>query len=323
MLSMKVVDIQRFGGSDVLNIDEVPLPTPKHHEVLVKVHAAGVNPVDYKIRSGRYPAVREDALPYVLGRDAAGDVIAVGPEVTKFRIGEYVFGMPGIQRGAYAEYVLLKESEAAHVPADLDYISAAAVPLAALTAWQGLFRHGGLRAGQSVLIHGGSGGVGHFAIQFAKARGAQVITTVSAEHTEFARKLGADRIIDYKATRFEEEVEDLDMVFDLIGGETQERSFSCLKRGGVLVSTLNEPSQEKASEFGIRALRYTVEESGEDLSEIGRLIDAGLVKPHISRVFPFDEAREAQDFLERTHPEGKVVLAVDAAEMEAPVTSIP
>jgi NADPH:quinone reductase-like Zn-dependent oxidoreductase len=257
----------------------------------------------------------------VLGRDVAGDVIALGSEVTKFSIGEYVFGMPGIERGGYAEYVILKETEAAHVPAVLDYLSAAAVPLAALTAWQGLFRHGGLRTGQSVLIHGGSGGVGHFAIQFAKARGAHVITTVGPEHVAFASKLGADRVIDYKAQRFEDEVADVDMVFDLIGGETQERSFACVKRGGVLVSTLNEPSQEKAKHHGIRALRYTVEESGEELAEIGRLIEVGLVKPQVSKVFPLDEAAEAQVFIEKSHPEGKVVLAVDGNTGDLPVAS--
>lgn len=322
MLTMKAVEIERFGGPDTLRIDEIPVPKPRGREVLVKVRAAGVNPVDYKIRSGKYPPIKEDSLPYVLGRDVAGDVVALGAEATKFIIGEDIFGMPRIGRGGYAEYVVLDEDEAAHVPAELDYLSAGAVPLAALTAWQGLFRHGGLRAGQSVLIHGGSGGVGHFAIQFAKARGAHVVTTVSATHVDFARELGADRIIDYKARRFEDEVSDVDMVFDLVGGETQDRSFECLKRGGILVSTLNEPSQEKAEMFGVRALRYTVEESGDDLREIARLIDAGLVKPHVSKVFPLAKAAEAQLFVEKNHPEGKVVLAVVEAALDTPVTSL-
>jgi len=240
-------------------------------------------PVDYKIRGGKYPAVKADKLPYVLGRDAAGVVEAVGAGVTNFATGDRVYGMPGIDRGGSAEYVVLKESEAAQAPTALNNVAAAAVPLAGLTAWQGLFRHGGLKEGQRVLIHGGSGGVGHFAIQFAKAKGAYVITTVSTQHAEFVRRLGADQVIDYKRQRFEDEVGDIDVVFDLIAGETQDRSWSVLKKGGVLVSTLAEPSQQKAEALGVHALRYTAEESGAELREIAALINAGQVRPAIYR----------------------------------------
>jgi NADPH:quinone reductase-like Zn-dependent oxidoreductase len=170
--------------------------------------------------------------------------------------------------------------------------------------------HGGLEAGQRVLIHGGSGGVGHFAIQFAKAKGAYVITTVSSSHVDFVRRLGADKVIDYKKERFEAEVGDVDLVFDLIGGETQERSWAILKRGGILISTLNEPSREMAAARGARGKRYTAAESGADLAEIAALIDSGKVKPVIAKTFPLEEAAAAQQFLERQHPAGKVILTV-------------
>jgi NADPH:quinone reductase-like Zn-dependent oxidoreductase len=173
-----------------------------------------------------------------------------------------------------------------------------------------LFRYGGLRAGQSALIHGGSGGVGHFAIQFAKARGARVLTTVSPKNVGFARDLGADVVIDYKTQRFEDHAVDLDLVFDLIDGETRERSWRCLKKGGVLVSTLTEPSQEKASQFGVRALRYTVEADGEELAEIAGLVSSGKVKPRVQETFSLTAAADALAFLEQGHSVGKIVLKV-------------
>ena len=308
--SMKVVRIEGFGGPEVLIEESVDVPTPGPRELLVKNRAAGVNPVDYKIRAGMYPAVRQNQLPYVLGRDVSGTVVQRGAETTRFVEGDAVIAMPRIDRGAYAEYVLVREDEAAPKPNALDAVAAGATPLAALTAWQGLFRQGGLRQGQGVLIHGGTGGVGHFAVQFAKARGAHVATTVSGRNAAFARQLGADQVIDYETQRFEDEVANLDMVFDLIGGETQERSWSVLNKGGVLVSTLAQPSQEKAAQHGVRAMRYTAEESGSDLDEIGALIDSGRVKPTIARTFPLEEAAAAQQFLEKEHPAGKVVLIV-------------
>jgi NADPH:quinone reductase-like Zn-dependent oxidoreductase len=308
--TMKVIRIPEFGGPEVLRLENVPVPAPGAGELLVKVAAAGVNPVDYKIRNGKYPAVKQDKLPFVLGRDVAGTVFACGQSAARFNKGDAVFAMPGLGRGGYAEYALVKVSEAAPMPASLDVIQAGAVPLAALTAWQGLFKHGNLKAGQRVLIHGGSGGVGHFAIQFAKAMGAHVTTTVSAQHREFVRRLGADEVIDYQAQRFEEVVDEVDMVFDLVGGEIQERSWKVLKQGGMLVSTLNEPSQQQAIARGARGLRYTVTESGADLAAIGELIDAGRVKPFVTRTYQFREAAAAERFLEQEHPAGKVVLSV-------------
>jgi NADPH:quinone reductase-like Zn-dependent oxidoreductase len=307
---MKSIRIPKFGGPEVLHWESVAVPTPGEGELLVKVGAAGVNPVDYKIRDGRYPAVKQDKLPFVLGRDVAGTVVECGRSASRFAKGDAVFAMPGIERGGYAEYVVVKVTEAAPKPTSLDVMEAGAVPLAALTAWQGLFKHGNLKAGQRLLIHGGSGGVGHFAIQFGKAKGAHVTTTVSAQHMDFVRRLGADEVIDYQAQRFEEVVHEVDVVFDLVGGEIQDRSWQVLKKGGVLVSTLTEPSKEKAAARGARGLRYTVTESGADLAAIGELIDAGKVKPVITRTYQLKEAAAAQQFLEHAHPAGKVVLSV-------------
>jgi NADPH:quinone reductase-like Zn-dependent oxidoreductase len=309
---LKTIRIHSFGGPEVLTIEKLPIPQPGPDEVVVKVQAASVNPVDYKIRKGAYPAVKADKLPYTMGRDVAGTVDACGPAITKLKEGDAVYAMLGLGRGGYSEYVIVKESEAAAKPQSLDFTAAAAVPLAGLTAWQGLFRHGQLEAGQRVLIHAGAGGVGHFAIQFAKAMGAHVITTVSARHTDFVRGLGADEVIDYETQRFEDIVRDVDMVLDLIGGETQDRSWRVLRRGGILVSTLMEPSQDEARSHRVRAMRYTVEENSAELAEIARLIDAGKVTPKITRTFRLTEAAEAETFVEQGHTEGKVVLQVAA-----------
>jgi NADPH:quinone reductase-like Zn-dependent oxidoreductase len=276
--------------------------------VLIGVRAASINPVDFKIRGGKYPAVKEDRLPYTLGRDASGVVEKCGAQATKFKIGDEVF--VGIHGGGYAEKVVLDERAISAKPSSLDHVNATAIPLAGQTAWQGLFRHGQLNAGQSVLIHGGSGGVGHFAVQFAKARGARVFTTVSTDNIDFARSLGADVVIDYKRQRFEDEASDLDMVFDLIDGETRERSWKLLKRGGVLVSTLTDPSEEKASAHGVRATRYTVEEDGAELAEIAHLVSTGKVKPHVERTFPLQAAADALGVVEHGGSRGKVVLSV-------------
>jgi NADPH:quinone reductase-like Zn-dependent oxidoreductase len=309
--TMNAVRIRQFGGPEVLRMESIPVPKPDVGELLVRVAAAGVNPVDFKIRGGKYPAVKQDKLPFIMGRDVAGTVVEVGHPASRFATGDAVIAMPAIGRGTYAEYALVKITEAAKKPEALDLVEAGAVPLAALTAWQGLFTHGHLQAGQRLLVQGGSGGVGHFAIQLAKAKGAHVITTASATHLDLLRRLGADQVVDYKARRFEEVVAEVDMVFDLIGGDIQDRSWQVLKKGGVLVSTLNEPSKEKAAAAGARGMRYTVTESGEDLAAIVELIDAGKVRPVVTKTYQLREAAAAQQFLEQEHPAGKIVLSVN------------
>lgn len=311
MATMKAMRIHAFGGPEVLKLEDLPIPEPREGEFLVKVEAASLNPVDSKIREGKFPAVRGDKLPLVMGRDLAGIVATRGAHASdQLKEGDTVYAMLGPDRGGYAEYAIVKAAEATRRPASLDAIAAGSVPLAGLTAWQGLFRYGELQGEQRVLIHGGSGGVGHFAIQFAKAKGAHVITTTSAAHLDFVRSIGADEAIDYRKQRFEDIVHDVDLVYDLVAGDTQERSFAVLKRGGILVSTLTEPDQEKARAHGVRALRYTATENAAELDEIARLIDAGKVKPKVSKVFPLAEAAKAQQFLAEAHPEGKVVLRV-------------
>jgi Raf kinase inhibitor-like YbhB/YbcL family protein len=310
--SGNAVRLDRFGGPDVLQIDQVATPQPKDDEVLVKVAAASVNPVDFKTREGKFAPITEDKLPITLGRDLAGMIVAQGARIRdKFATDAPVFAFIGNDRGAQSEYVIVKVHELASAPASIDLVHAAAVPLAAITAWQGLFDHGKLRTGQTVLIHGGAGGVGHLAIQLAKAKGAIVITTVGGDDLDFARELGADQAIDYKRERFEEIVRDVDVVFDLVGGETQDRSWQVIRKGGILVCTMQKPDYAKAEAHGVRAApRYMAEPNSTQLNEVADLIDAGKVRVVVSKIFPFEEAGDAQRCLEAGHARGKIVVAV-------------
>jgi len=293
----------------VLSLDEVQFPEPHDDEIVVKVHASSVNPVDYKIRSGQYGGGK-DRLPITLGRDLSGVVETCGTRAHTLKKGDPIYAMLGRDRGAHSEYVVVRALEAAAKPARVDHVHAAAVPLAGLTAWQGLFDHGGLSVGQRVLIHGGAGGVGHFAIQFAKTRGAFVATTASGEDLDFVRELGADQAMDYRSTRFEDIVEKVDLVFDLVAGETQERSWAVVKPGGIIVSTLSEPSQEKARARQARGTNYVAQPNAAQLAEIGRLIDAGKVWPHVDATFRLQDVAAAETQLENGHVRGKVVLEI-------------
>jgi NADPH:quinone reductase-like Zn-dependent oxidoreductase len=305
---MKAVRIHAFGGPETLKVEDLPKPEAQATEVLIRILGASVNPVDYKIRKGGY--LSEDALPMTLGRDVAGVVEAVGHGVDEFKEGDAVYAMLDRNHGGYAEYVAEPIANVAKKPEKLDFIQAAAVPLAGLTAWQGLFDHGGLKEGQTVLIHGAAGGVGHFAVQFAVARGAKVIATCSGEDADFVKGLGASEVIDYHKEKFEDRVGDVDLVFDLVAGETQERSFAVIRNGGALVSTLKAPDKARAAERRIRTAHYMAAPNGAQLAEIGRLIDAGKVVPNIEGVFPLREAGAAEKELETAHVRGKLVLAV-------------
>jgi NADPH:quinone reductase-like Zn-dependent oxidoreductase len=305
---MHAVRIHEFGGPEVLRLEDVPDPEPGRGEILVEITAGSVNPVDYKIRNGGY--LQPDKLPLTLGRDIAGVVRRCGAGERTFELGQAVYAMLPSDRGGYAEQVAVPEVLCARKPERLDFVQAAAVPLAALTAWQGLFDHGKLEQGQLVLIHGAAGGVGHFAVQFARARGAQVIATCGPQDKGFVLGLGAKEVIDYKAERFEDEVEKVDLVFDLIGGDTQARSIGIIRPGGALISTLNEPDKAKLAERGIRGGRYTAQPNGDQLEQIGRLIDSGRVTPAVDRTYPLARAAEAEDWLEHRHVRGKIVLTV-------------
>lgn len=335
---MKAAFIRRYGGNDVVELGKQPMPQAGPGELLVEVHAASVNPVDFKIRDGMLKMIVPFRFPLILGNDFSGVVKAVGAGVTRFKPGDAVFARMDKQRiGAFAEFALVAEADAAAKPANLSHIEAAAVPLAGLTAWQALFEVGGLQAGQKVLIHGGSGGVGSFAIQFARHAGLTVATTVGARNMELARSLGADTVIDYKTQRFEDFVSDYDLVFDTQAGEIQHRSFAVLKRGGALVSIAGKPDGRLVREFGLNPLlgvlldflsrktlrlakrhgvRYEylfMHPSGEQLAQIGRLLEAGTVRTIIDKVFPLAQVREALAYSAAGHATGKVVVEVKAA----------
>ena len=304
---MKAVRIHHFGDPSVLEVDEIDRAQPTGEQLLIHVKAASVNPVDYKIRKGGYPMVKEDKLPITLGRDVAG---VVEKAAGGFKVGDEVYAHLDWADGGYAEYAVVAPVGASAKPKSLDMIHAAAVPLAATTAWQGLFQHGHLRSGQKVLIHGASGGVGGFAVQFAKAAGAYVYATASGDGEKDVRDFGADEVIDYKTQKFEDIAKDVDLVFDLIGGETQERSFAVLKTGGALISTVQEPDKDKAAAKGLTAERYMAEPNADHLKRIGELIDSGKVKVVVAETFPLGEAAAAHRSLEKDHPRGKVVLEV-------------
>ena len=308
---MKAVRIHNYGGPEVLKFEDVPRPQPATGDVLIRVHAAAVNPVDWKIREGHLKDHITYSLPFIPGWDVSGVVAAAGPGVTKFETGDEVFSRPDIARnGAYAEYIVVRETEVASKPKSLDHLHSAAIPLAALTAWQALFDTGGLGAGQKILIHGASGGVGSFAAQLAKWKGAYVIGTASRRNQSFLRQSGVDEPIDYEKTRFEEIVHDADIVFDTIGGDTQRRSWQVLKRGGILVSIVSPPPQEEAAKHGVRAGYLFMHPDSDELAEIARLVDAGMVKPWVETVLPLAEARRAQKLSEGGHTRGKIVLTV-------------
>jgi NADPH:quinone reductase-like Zn-dependent oxidoreductase len=307
-INMKAVRIHQYGGPEVLAQVEMKRPTPGPNEVLIKVQAASVNPVDWKLRAGYMKDVFPLAFPSTLGWDVSGKVEEAGADVTQFKRGDEVYAL--LEGGGYAEYAAATETVVARKPRTLDHVQAATVPVAGLTAWQGLFEVAQLSAGQKVLIHAAAGGVGNFAVQFAKAKGAYVIGTASGKNQAFLRELGADEAIDYQKTRFEDVVHDVDVVLDTIGGETQERSFKVLKKGGILVSLVQPPSQESATKYGVRALFYGAHASSSNLAEIAKLIDNGKVKPVVETILPLAEARRAHELSEGGHVRGKIVLKV-------------
>jgi NADPH:quinone reductase-like Zn-dependent oxidoreductase len=312
---MRVVTQQAFGGPDVLRISEVPKPAPLPTEVLVRVHAAGVNPVDYKTREGSGMAHLLGAPPFVLGWDVAGVVEAVGFGVTTLAPGDEVYGMPWFPRaaGGHGEYVTAPARQFARKPASITMEQAAAVPLAGLTAWQTLFDAANITAGQRVLITAAAGGVGHFAVQFAHLHGAHVIATASERNHAWLTELGAERVIDYTRAQFEDEVQDIDVVIDLVGGDTGVRSLRTLRPGGLLVAIPGGVSPELRAAADTQAKNVTeflVEPDGAALSRIGAHIDAGEVHIEIDQVLPLDEAGKAHELLAAGHTRGKIVLRV-------------
>ena len=306
---MKAVVAHEYGAPEVLKFEEVPRPEPKEDEVLVRVIASGVNPADPLTLSGKYAREFGTHLPLIPGYDIAGVVEKTGAKVTNLKAGDAVYGYPTFG-GGWAEYITVKQWEVAAKPKTLNFAEAAAVPMGALTAWQALVDTAQLHPGQTILVHGGSGGVGSFAVQIAKARGARVIATASTANQDLLMQLGADVAIDYTKTRFEGVAKDLDAVLDPVGKETLARSYGVVKKGGIVMSLVARPDPVELEKRGIRGAAISVHPDAEDLAEIARLIDAGKIKPVVTEVLPLSEAIAAQRQAETHHTRGKLVLRI-------------
>lgn len=311
MTTMKAVAMHAYGGPEVLKYEDAARPDPATGEVLVRVHAAAVNPVDWKVRAGHLRGFLNYSLPLIPGWDLSGVVEATGAGVTDWKQGDAVYARPDLRRnGAYAEYIAVRASELGHKPRSIDHVQASAIPLACLTAWQALFDAGGLKAGQRVLIHAAAGGVGTFAVQLAKWKGAHVVGTASERNHAFLRELGADEVIDYTKTNFEEVVRDVDVVLDTLAGQTRDRSWNVLKKDGILVSILGQPSPDEAAQRGVRAAGVFVEPNQAQLGEIAKLVDSGKLRPIIETVMPLAQAARAHEMNQTLHTRGKIVLQV-------------
>jgi len=332
---MKAFIIDRYGRKNGIRAGDMPMPEPREDDVLIQIHAAGVNPVDSKIRDGEFKLILPYRLPLILGNDLAGVVVRVGSRARRFKPGDEVYARPQKDHiGTFAEFIAVKEDAVALKPTALTMEEAASIPLVGLTAWQALIEKGQLKNGQKVLIHAGSGGVGTFAIQLAKHVGATVATTTSARNIELVKRLGADIVIDYKKDDFSAILKDYDVVLDTQGGKALEKSLRVLKPGGKLIGIAGPPDPDFAKEMGaswflktvMRFLSYRIRKAakrhgvsysflfmradGGQLSQIAKLIDAGAIKPVIDQVFPFESTKEALTYVETGRVKGKVVIRI-------------
>ncbi len=306
---MQAIRVYQYGGPEQLKLEQISCPEPQPDEVLVWVYATGVLPIEWKIRQGLFHAFNPATFPYIPGSAFAGVVEEVGSLVTTFRSGQAVFGRSN--KGTYAEYTTVSGETIALKPESLGFDEAATISGGATTAWEALFDHGGLQAGQRVLILGAAGGVGSFAVQLARWKGAQVIGTTGAANVDFVRSLGAETVVDYTSTPVEQVVHDVDLVVDTVGGQTLESAWPVIKRGGRLVSTAGQPSREKARELGIGALFFSGgRPSSERLQTIAQLIDEGQVKATLARIFPLREASLAHELSQSGHGRGRIVLHI-------------
>jgi NADPH:quinone reductase-like Zn-dependent oxidoreductase len=315
MQSMKAVRIHNYGAREALVYEDAPMPEVGEGEVLVRVAASSVNPFDCAARSGYVVDYYPYTFPLTLGLDVSGVIESRSSSANGFQPGDAVYGRANpAKNGAYAEFISLPVSQIARKPHTLDFLQAASVPHVAASAWQALINNAAISAGQTVLIHGAAGGVGTFAVQFAKAHGATVIGTASASHLGYVKSLGADEVIDHNATRFEDVVHDVDVVLDLVGDmgdNTQSRSWKVIKPGGILVSLVQFPSPQTAAEHGVRAAFASADSCDTQfLNEVARLIDAGKLHPSVSAVHPLKDTRLAHEQSEGRHVRGKIVLQV-------------
>jgi NADPH:quinone reductase-like Zn-dependent oxidoreductase len=303
---MKAIRIHSFGGPEKVQLEEIETPVLKEGEALVRVRAAGVNPVDWMVREKIYNPEGQTRVPITLGQDFAGEIVEIEPGA-KFKVGDEVFGQTW---GSFCEFAAVPIKDLVLKPKSLDFVRAASVPMVALTAWQMVIDTAQADRGKRFLIHGASGGVGFFAAQFAKWKGAEVIATASRASFESLKKIGVDLLIDYKNDKFYEKVRDVDVVIDPLGGEIQARSWPLLKKGGMLINLIGEIDEVSARKAGVRGVEFGVEYHTEDLEEIGRLLDQGVIRTNVVQVLPLERAREAMDLNQQGRSHGKVILKV-------------
>lgn len=310
---MRAVQIKNYGGNEVLEVNEnVPKPIPAKGQVLVEVHSASINPIDWKVRAGYLKEMVPLQFPATLGGDFAGVVTEAG-EDSGFKTGDQVYGQAILLNGgsgSFAEFAAANMANSALKPKNINFLQAASLPLAGVSALQALEDHIKLKKNQKILIHGGAGGIGSISIQLAKSLGAYVATTVGADHVDFARKLGADEVIDYRSKDFTKKLKDFDAVFSTVGSEVVDKSFPILKKGGVIVSMLGAPSEDLAKKHGVRATGQNTETNVDRLNRLTEYVEAGKIKPQVDKVFSLDKAEEAFEYLEKGSPKGKIVLKI-------------
>lgn len=309
---MKAAQISKYGGSEVIELNDVPEPSLKAGQVLVEIKSAALNPIDYKVRLGYMQGMIKQ-LPITLGTDFAGVIKKVGDGVSDYEVGEEVYGNAIVLNGGsgtLAELAAVNTKNMALKPKNLDFIEASALPLAAVSAIQAIEEHIDLKEGQKILIHGGGGGIGSLAVQIAKMHGAYVVATASPETLDFVKSLEVDEVIDYKSQKFEEIVKDMDAVFDTVGGETASKSLKVLKKGGILVSMVGPIDEVEVEKLEVRALVQNTKTVHEKLERLKQLVEEGKLKSEVDKVFELDQVREAFDHLEKEHPKGKVVVKI-------------
>jgi len=310
---MKAVVIKQYGGKEELKLEELNKPEIKADQVLIEMYATSINPIDWKIRQGYLKDMIPFQFPITLGWDAAGIIVEKGDRVENFNIGDRVFARPETSaNGTYAEYIATEESLLAKIPDNISFEEAASIPLATLTAWQILVDLGNLKQGEKVLIHAGAGGVGSMAIQIAKNLGAFVATTGSGKNEDFLKGLGADLVINYEKQDFEKELKDYDLVVDTMGGDIQNKSYLILKKGGKLVTIVNQPDEKIAKEYGVKAMFHMLVPNGEQLRKIAKLMEEKKLKPIVGKVFEFSEKglQDAHALSETHHAKGKIVIKI-------------
>lgn len=312
---MKTAQINTYGGNEVLEINEnASKPTLAQGQVLVEVHAASLNPVDRVIRAGYLKEMVPLSFPATLGGDFSGVVAEVGEAVSDFKVGDPVYGQAILLNGgsgSLAQFVAANAANTARKPQNVSYIEAAALPLVGVSALQALEEHIKLEKGQKILIHGGAGGIGTIAIQLAKSLGGYVATTVRTDDKNYVKELGADQVIDYQNEAFEEMLKEFDAVLDTVGGETTNKSFKVLKKGGILVSMLGQPNPELVEKYGVTAIGQSTNTNTQHLNRLAELIDSGKIKVELDKVFPLEQVQEAFKHLEQGHPRGKVVVKIE------------